>query len=93
MESTLFIYILIYTMIFSLICLIKDIFLLDDKSFFNILKTLFFEVLFSIFFFVGCVVLIIIIQMGFDQMDFLVLNDLYYMAVPIVISLFVYLTK
>lgn len=93
MDATLFNYVIIYTIVFSLICLIRDIFVLDDKNFTSIVKTFLIEILFTGLFFIGSVAMIVIIQMGFDQMEFIVNNQMYYMAVPIVASLFVILTK
>lgn len=93
MDAVLFNYIIIYSIVFGLINLIRDIVKLEEKSLGMIVKTVLIDIIFIALFFIICVAIIVILQMGFDQMEFIVKNDLYYMGVPVVASLFVFLTK
>ena len=93
MDAVLFNYIIIYSIVFGLINLIRDIVKLEEKSLGMIVKTVLIDIIFIALFFIICVAIIVILQMGFDQMEFIVKNDLYYMGVPVVASLFVFLSK
>lgn len=93
MDEKLLFYLLIYAIVMGFIHFVSNVIALEDKTFLGIIKEFIFAALFGVVLLVANVVIIELISMGMEEYGIQVANDLYYLAVPALCALILFLLK
>ena len=93
MDERLLKILIIYAIIMGIIALINNIINLDCKDALSIIKVVFINIVFSIVLFFVNIVIIEMIEYGLVEFGITLENNLYYLGVPILCSLILFLVK